>query len=216
MDMFQLLLYRDLPEGFKSTYGRYIRKCKRLNNGWMLVTLVNKAVILLHDYPEMIFIPKFKKVVESNDGKFMIVDKSSKKLIYSADGKMLTSYDKETMLYANGWYRTSENGALSLYNAKGDCIGSNLRQAKVFSNGMYHMSVKLAKDGINAGVFAADGKKLHFTNSTRVSVLPNGWFITDNSLYDNLGKLFIEPLPGRKVPHWMLYLAGRMMKSKEN
>ncbi len=216
MSLIQLWLYRDLPESFMLTYGAYIRKRKRLHNGWQLVTLVNGFAFLLHDKYDRISCPTLKKVAESCDGKFMIVNKNGKKLVYTADGKPLSTLDTQSMLYPNGWYRCPENGALSLYDAKGICIGSNLRAAKVFPNGMYHMSVNEAKDGLKAGVFAADGTKLLFTNSVRVSVLPSGWFIDDYSLYDNLGRVFIEPLPMRRVPHWMLYLVGRMMKSRKS
>lgn len=216
MSMLQLWLYRDLPEDFKLIYGRYIRRRKRLQNGWQSVTLVNGFAFLLHASYDWISIPAFKKVVVSSDGKFMIVNKRGKKLVYTVDGKPLSTYDTQTMLYPNGWYRCTENDALSLYDANSRCIGSNLRQTKVFPNGMYHMSVNETKDGANAGVFTANGKKLRFTNSTRITVLPNGWFIDGYSLFDDLGNLFLEPLPTRRIPRWLLYLAGCMMKSRKN
>ncbi len=214
MDIRQLLLYRDLPESFMQTYGSFIRKRKRLCNGWQAVTISNGYTFFLHGKYEDFSMPAVKKICEVKDGKFIIHLQNKSKIVCKADGTPLTPSNKLNKLYDNGWYRCVADDKISLYDAEGNCVGTNLRAAEVFANGMYHMSVHLSGDGKFAGVFSATGKKLLFTNSKKVHVLPNGWFVDAHTLYNNLGEIFIEPLPMRKVPTWMLCVVGRMMKSE--
>ena len=212
MKIFHLLLYRKLPPDFKLVYGSYVSGCRRLKNGWVAAWFSNGFTFLLHPCYGRISVPAVKKINEVADGKFIIYTRSGAKVIYSADGRQLTSFDTYAVLYPNGWYQCLENKALSLYNNEGLRVGSNLRFAKVYPNGMYRMSINNNGNPTCAGVFDAKGNRLWFTNSTKIKVLSNGWFVDDNVLIDNTGKVYIDELSKRKVPRWLLRLVGSCFK----
>lgn len=216
MNMLQVLLYRDLPKNFLSTYGEYVSKTFRLKNGWMAASLCNGTLFLFHaSYPSF-SIPSYKKVIEAIDGKFMIKDKKKNIVVYSAHGEQLTPFNKHSYLYPNGWFQCEmEDGTLSLYNADGVCVGSKLCYAKVYKNGMYHMSVCSKQHAQFAGIFNALGKQLLFTNAKKAYILPNGWFVMANALFDNLGNEYIISLPDRIIPNWLLCLTGYFMKPRK-
>ncbi len=211
MDILQLLLYRDLPESFMQTYGRFIRKRKRLHNGWHAVSIRNGYMFLLHATYEDFCVPAVKKIYEAKDGKFMLKLRGGKKIIYRPNGTPLTSFSKLNKLYPNGWYQSLEDGKFSLYDAQETCIATNLRKVKVFENGMYHT---VDRNGVAhlAGIAKQGKKQFLRTDNKKVAAFSNGWFVVGNTLYDNFGRAFLEPLPMRKVPFWMLCIVGRMMK----
>lgn len=216
MNILQKLLYQDLPKDFLFSYGKYICRRKRLNNGWFAVRLSNKMLFLLHKKYTTISVPACKKVTESVDGKMMVKDRLGNIVVYSVSGEQMTSFNQQAFLYPNGWFKGVKKGILSLYNTQGDCVGSHLRYAKVYKNGMYHISVDLKKGNARcAGIFSADGEKLCPTNSKKAYVFPNGWFVTMNMLFDNLGNIYIAPIPERRVPNWLLCLIGYFMKTKK-
>lgn len=215
MGFLQLLLYQDLPEGFLATYGRFICKRKRLHNGWQAVRIRNGFTFMLHAQYDDFAVPAVKKIREIGDGKMIFKTHSGAKVIYNVEGKPLTPFNHQSILYPNGWYQCVKDGVLSLYDATCTCVGTELRHAKVYKNGMYHMSVLPNGDERYAGIFSSNGEKLLSTNATKVAILPNGWFVVKNTLYNNLGKVFLEPIPMRKVPFWLLCLVGRMMKQEQ-
>lgn len=212
MNIFQLLLCRDLPPDFKFTYGKFISGRKRLKNGWQAAWFSNGFTFMLHKTYEGISVPAVKKISEAVDGKFMLKTRSGDKVIYSPDGKQIAPFDAYSLLYPNGWYKYRENGAISLYDSKGRLVGNNLRFAKVYPNGMYRMSVNEGGNAEYAGVFDAAGNRLWFSNSTKIKVLRNGWFVDDNILIDNTGRIYIDELPERKVPRWLLRFIGSWFK----
>ncbi len=215
MNILQLLLFRDLPPDFKFTYGKFVSGRKKLRNGWQAVWLSNGFTFLLHPAYDCISIPAVKKIMQAEDGKFMLTNRAGDKIIYSPDGEQLAPFDRYSLLYPNGWYQGMENGALSLFDNKQNRVGCNLRFARVYPNGMYCMSINKDGNPRFAGVFDAAGNRLCFTNSAKVKVLHNGWFVDDNILFDNNGNIFIDQLPGRKVPTWMLCLVGCWMKTQK-
>ena len=215
MSIFQLLLYRDLPPDFRYTYGNFISGRKRLNNGWQAVWLSNGFTFMLHKAHECISVPSVKKIQEVFDGKFILKTTHNGNIVFARDGKQLTPFDKHSLLYPNGWYQCMENGALALFDAAGKRVAGNLRFAKVYPNGMYFMSVNQNGDATCAGVFDATGRRLWFSNSTKVKVLHNGWFVADNTLVDNNGSIYIDELPKRKVPNWLLCLIGSCMRPQK-
>ncbi|MCM1324285.1 MAG: hypothetical protein NC218_08990 [Acetobacter sp.] len=214
MNILQLLFYKDLPKDFLYTYGEYIHKQKRLRNGWLTAKIANGFTFFLHPQYVHFSVPAVMKITEAEDGKFMLKIRGGKKIIYAADGRQLTPFDKHTHLYPNGWYQYMENDTLSLYNNKEECICSKLRYSRVYKNGMYLANIATGGDARLAGLFSAEGQKLLFTNSKKVTILPNGWFVSDHTLYDNLGNVYLEPIPQRKIPNWMLCLAGLLMRQK--
>lgn len=215
MSILQLLLYRDLPNDFLCSYGCYIGWRKRLRNGWDAVFLRNKTLFLLHHHYTPVCIPACKKIIEAKDGKMMVSSKG-KHVVYDSNGTQLTPFNKYSQLYPNGWYQQMEKGAISLYNNNHECVGFDLRYAKVYKNGMYLISVISPDNACFAGIFDANGKRLYCMNNKKAYVLPNGWFVTENKLFDNLGNLFIDSLPDRKIFNWLLCLTGYFMKSKKN
>ena len=209
-------MYRDLPDGFKQTYGDFICRRQKFKNGWQAVTISNGTVFFIHPSYEAFSVFAVSKIKTSDDGKILVKNRDGKKIIYDRCGKPLTSFNSQTQLFDNGWYVTTDKDGLCLYDANSKLIGNKLRAARVFKNGMYHMSVTPNGSALSSGVFSPEGKPLCFTNSLNVKVLRNGWFVFDNMLFDNLGHLFLEPYGSRKVPNWLLSFYGRLMRPQKN
>ncbi len=209
--MKNLFIKVDLPANMKMLYKGLIKKAVDLQNGWFAVILKNNLAILLYNGFQKMYYGAIKKIVKTADGKFMLVKKDGRKAIWDKEGQCLATFSKDTELYHNGWYRKSLNESLALYDDKGNCIGQNLRTAEVFSNGFFFMSVLNSKDGDIAGVYNNKKERLLFTNSSHVCVLRNGWFITEGTLYDNLGKEYLSPKLSPKLSFLLLTSIGAMM-----
>ncbi len=81
MNILQLLLFRDLPPDFKFTYGKFVSGRKKLRNGWQAVWLSNGFTFLLHPAYDCISIPAVKKIMQAEDGKFMLTNRAGDKII---------------------------------------------------------------------------------------------------------------------------------------
>lgn len=212
----RIFWYKDLPEGFMQTFGDFICYRKRLKNGWQAVKISNGTMFFLHSVHEDFNIPMVKKITVAKDGKFSILNNEGETIVYAPNGKPLTPFNEYSKLFHNGWYSYMAEDGIRLYDADFKLIGEKLTFTHVFKCGTYVRCVKPDGDTLLAGVFSKENKRLLFTNSSKVKVLKNGWFITENSLYDDQGNLFIEPLCSRKVPNWLLYVVGSMMSSTKN
>ncbi len=211
MNIFQLLLYRDLPSDFKSMYGNFIRSCKRLRNGWKAVKVSNGVVFMMHNSFNDFFLPCFDKIYEAKDGKFMIQNRAGDKVVYSARGMPCTHFDKHVQLYSNGWFQQMDDGVLCLYDDKGTCVASHLMYARVYKNGMYRLCMTSKGNKNLAGVFSAERQCLLQTNSFYVVVLNNGFFVTDKTLFSPSGEI-CRPELSHKLPTWLLVCIGFFMK----
>lgn len=207
-----------VPEHLKFTYGEYIRKCVKLENDWLLITVVNGTAIFYKENCPEFCVAKFKKVIVAKNGLFMIILKTGDRIIYDADGMQLSVGGYDCMLFPNGWYRIQySNKMITLFNAEGFCVANKLRTAEVYPDGKYYISVVYDawdKGDCIPGLYNADGTRIYLSNAKKITVLKNGWFIADGCLYDNFGDLSIGTANGRYAYPWLLKLYGFFRKRK--
>lgn len=218
MDLKNLWGGQKIPPDVKMCYGDAIKRAKMLKSGWLAVMLKNGMVCFFRSFEDLFLIGAVKCLKEAEDGKFMVVKKDKTKAVFAPSGKTVAPFAKETWLYKNGWYKTKENGAISLYDALGNCKGSGLLSAVVAKDGSYAMAVEPHGNALFAGVFAPSGKRLLFTNDRHVRFLRNGWFIADNSLYDNLGEEYWQSAEARRKNFFsacFLQFAGSIMPRRK-
>ncbi len=214
MDVRELLGIYPLPKDVEMLYRGIIKKRKRLKNGWDVIILKNNMAHLSKDNCPPMLVGGVVRIFEADDGKFMLSKEKSLSAVFKADGAMLSSFSRDTKLFKNGWYKVREKDGIALYNAHGECVGNRLTAAGVFKNGCYFMAVHKSADGMHAGVFDPNGKRLSFSNAKSVKMLWNGWFITEGQLFDNLGNAYIGTANGHTLDSWFLTCVGMVMPRK--
>lgn len=171
----------------------YIKKTYRLRSGWKVLILVNHVAVLFNPVTKMqINVGSVKKVIESFDGKFMLIKKDQTKAVYDSNGNILTDYDVNSNLFYNGWYTRADKNAISLFDEKGQFICSKITQVLVFNDGKYFISVLSGGDAKKVGFFDADGQRIMFTNDKSFKRIFSYFVIADGSLYDINGECLIE------------------------
>ncbi len=211
MNVKELFGVTDLPADVKMLYRGLIKKKINLKNGWVAIVLKNNLAVFLKDGVQMMSFGAVRAIFSADDGKFMVIKENKEKAIWDKDGLYLAPFSKETELYRNGWYRKESHGELALFDNQNNCLGQHLRETKVFRNGSYFMSVIDAKDGGLAGVYNKQREKLLFTNTRRIYMLNNGWFIADGWLHDNLGEPYIQYGHPYKLSLFLLICLGSLM-----
>lgn len=180
----------------EACYKGYIRKRKKLKNGWKAVILVNNVIVLFDDTQKQIVAGSFKDIFEAHDGKFMLIKKDNSKAVFDATGERLADFSKDANLFVNGWYSMRINDDVSLFDEKRNLICSKVTKACVFDDGRYFISVLSGGDATKVGFHDVDGSLILFTNDRFFKRLFPCFVIADGSLYDLSGECLIESNQG--------------------
>lgn len=191
----------------EEAYRGYVKNFYQMQNGWYVLMLVNHVAVLFDiRMRQRLIASPVTKVVETRDGKFMLVKSNKKKAVYSAKGNMLANYDERTNLFCNGWFTRPDGDFVSLFDEKEELICSNVTKAKVFNDGKYFISVLSGGDANKVGFFNNDGTLIHFTNDRSFKRFCSSLFIADGSLYDVNGECLIESNMGSSFNRCMVRL----------
>jgi len=190
-------------------YKGYTKKSYQLKNGWDVLMLVNDVAILFKNGEERITAGMVKKIIETEDGKFMIVKKDKTKAVFNSEGMMLADYDVHSNLLRNGWFTCLDGNEVTLFDEKEQVICSKVTKAEVFADGRYFISVLSGGDATNVGFFEADGSRIHFTNDKFFKRLMH-FFIADGSLYDLTGECLIEANQGNNFNRNLVRCIGAL------
>ena len=151
-----------------------------------------------------------KKLVEADDGKFMIVKKDKSKAVFNQNGEQLVDFSKQAFLFDNGWFISPQDGELSLFDENGKLIAEKVTKAKVFKDRRYFISVKSGGDATKVGFFDADGSRIIFTNDCFFKRLFTFFFIADGSLYDITGECLIDANQGSNFNRMLVRLIASL------
>lgn len=192
-------------------YRGYLEQPMRhLKCGLTAIFLVNSVVVLRSEDGKELNFGLVKKIVEADDGKFMIVKKNKFKAVFNQKGELLADFSKQAFLFDNGWFISSKDDELSLFDENEELIAEKITKAKVFKDGKYFISVKSDGDAKKVGFFDADGSRIIFTNDCYFKRLFPYFFIADGSLYDLTGECLIDANNGSNFNRMLVRFIGAL------
>lgn len=183
---------------------------KKLKCGWKAFFIVNSVVVLRSENGQELNFGQVKKLVEANDGKFMIVKKDKSKAVFNQKGELLADFSKQAFLFDNGWFILPKDDELSLFDENEELIAEKVTKAKVFKDGKYFISVKSGGNANKVGFFDADGSRIIFTNDRSFKRLFPYFFIADGSLYDLTGECLIDANSGSNFNRMLVRFIGSL------
>ena len=183
---------------------------RRLKSGWTVFFLVNSVVVLRHDSGKELNFGMVKKLIETNDGKFMIMKKDHTQAIFDPTGEILADFAPQAYLFNNGWFTCVDGDNVSLFDEKNNLICSKVTKALVFDDGKYFISVTADGDAENVGFFNADGSRIIFSNDRSFKCLNPYFFIADGSLYSMDGECLIEANQGSNFNRRLVKCIGAL------
>jgi len=196
---------------FELPFKGYIKKSYQMHNGWYMLILVNNVAVLQNiNLNQRIVAGSVKKVIEIDDGKFMLVKKNKMKAVFSPSGKMLADYDQKSNLFCNGWFTRTNGKEIALFDENEQMICSKVTKALVYNDGRYFISVLSGGDAQKVGFFNGDGSRIIFTNDNSFKRLFSYFFIADGSLYDINGECLIDANQGSLFNRNLVRFIGKV------
>ena len=183
---------------------------QELKCGWKAFFLVNSVVVVRNNEGKELSFSQVKKLVEADDGKFMIVKKNKLRAVFNQDGKLLADFSTHAFLFDNGWFIALHDEEPALFDENEELIADRITNAKVFKDGKYFISVMSGGNAEKVGFFDADGSRIMFTNDRFFKRLLPFFFIADGSLYDLTGECLIDANSGNNFNRILVRFIGSL------